>query len=47
MANERAITVYENVGFEIVEEKLSKIEMELDLDGTLTDRLQRPSAERE
>jgi RimJ/RimL family protein N-acetyltransferase len=45
--NERAITVYENVGFEVTEEKLSEIEMELDLDGSLADRLQRPPAERE
>jgi RimJ/RimL family protein N-acetyltransferase len=45
--NERAITVYENVGFEVTKEKLSEIEMELDLDGPLAERLQRPPAERE
>lgn len=45
--NERAITVYENVGFEVAEKKLSEIEMELDIDRSLADRLQRPPAERE
>lgn len=45
--NESAITVYENVGFEVTKEKLSEIEMELDLDGPLAERLQRPPAERE
>lgn len=45
--NKRAITVYENVGFEVAEKKLSEIEMELDLGGSLADRLQRPPAERD
>lgn len=45
--NERAITVYENVGFEVAERKLSEIEMALDLDGSLVHRIQRPPADRE
>ena len=45
--NDRAITVYENVGFEVAERKFSELEMELDLDSSFVERLQRFPAERE
>lgn len=47
VGNECAITVYKNAGFEIAEKKLSEIEMELNINRSLADRLQRPPGERE
>ncbi|NUB93790.1 GNAT family N-acetyltransferase [Haloterrigena sp. SYSU A121-1] len=44
--NKRAITVYENVGFDVTKRKLSELEMELDLEHSLVRRLRRPPADR-
>ncbi|MDF9748496.1 GNAT family N-acetyltransferase [Natrinema salsiterrestre] len=44
--NKRAITVYENIGFDVTERKLSELEMELDLETSFVKRLQRPPADR-
>ncbi len=45
--NDRAITVYRNVGFEVVERMRTELEMELPLRDSLTNRLRRPPAARE
>lgn len=45
--NKRAITVYENVGFDVTKRKLSELEMELELEHSLVERLQRPPADRD
>jgi GNAT superfamily N-acetyltransferase len=45
--NRRAVTVYENVGFEVVERMRSDLEMELSLEKPVAERVQRPSAERD
>lgn len=45
--NKRAITVYQNVGFDVAKRKLSELEMELDLEDSFVERLQRPPAERD
>jgi len=45
--NRRAVTVYENVGFEVVERMRSDLEMELSLEKPVAERVQRPPAERD
>ncbi|WP_121823117.1 GNAT family N-acetyltransferase [Halostella salina] len=45
--NRRAVTVYENVGFEVVERMHSDLEMELSLEQPVAERVQRPPAERD
>ncbi|AGB36598.1 GNAT family N-acetyltransferase [Natronococcus occultus] len=45
--NKRAITVYKNIGFEVVERGLSELSMSLELQSPLAERLQRPPAERD
>lgn len=45
--NERAITVYKNIGFEVLERGLSELSMTLELQPPLTRRVRRPPAERD
>lgn len=45
--NERAITVYKNIGFEVVERGFSELSMTLKLRRPLTRRVRRPPAERD
>ncbi|ELY51513.1 GNAT family N-acetyltransferase [Natronococcus jeotgali] len=45
--NERAITVYKNVGFEVIERGFSELSMALELRQPLTRRVRRPPAERD
>ena len=45
--NKRAITVYENIGFNVTKRTLSELEMELELDSSFVERLQRPPAKRD
>lgn len=44
--NQRAVTVYENVGFETIGQSDLNRTMQLPLDGPIADRVQRPPAER-
>ncbi|NUB90965.1 GNAT family N-acetyltransferase [Haloterrigena sp. SYSU A558-1] len=44
--NRRAVTVYENVGFETIEESALNRTMRLPLDDPIADRVRRPPAER-
>lgn len=44
--NGRAISVYENIGFDVVERTLREIRMELPMDDPVVERAQRPPAER-
>ncbi len=41
--NKRASTVYQNGGFDVAKRKLSELEMELDLEHSLVERLRRPA----
>ncbi|WP_226481095.1 GNAT family N-acetyltransferase [Natrinema amylolyticum] len=45
--NQRAISVYENIGFETVDQSALNTEMQLSLERPLTDRVQRPPADRD
>ncbi|WP_232702321.1 GNAT family N-acetyltransferase [Halobacterium wangiae] len=45
-SNERAISVYENVCFEVAEERMATIVMELSLAEPIADDVQRPPADR-
>jgi RimJ/RimL family protein N-acetyltransferase len=45
--NRRAVTVYKNMGFEVVELECYTYHMRLDLSGSMADRVQRPPAARE
>ncbi|MBX0325442.1 GNAT family N-acetyltransferase [Halomicroarcula sp. F13] len=44
--NDAAVSVYDNVGFDVVEQMDGELEMQLSLDRPLVERLQRPPAER-
>lgn len=44
--NKRAITVYENVGFDVVERQVMDLTMTLDLQEPIVDRVQQPPAAR-
>lgn len=44
---ERAISVYENIGFAVVESTLRELQMEISLENSIAERVQRPPAERD
>lgn len=43
---ERAISVYENIGFDVVESTLRELQMEISLQKSIAERVQRPPSER-
>ena len=45
--NKQAISVYQNIGFEVTDRKLSELAMALELQLPIADRVQRPPAKRE
>lgn len=44
--NQRAITVYDNLGFDVTERLTTEVEVELSLDSSIADCVHRPPAER-
>lgn len=44
--NGPALTVYDNIGFDVIEQLGSEVEMQLSLDDPVADRVRRPPAER-
>ncbi|KOX95452.1 MULTISPECIES: GNAT family N-acetyltransferase [Halorubrum] len=45
--NHAAVTVYDNVGFDVIEQLGGELEMRLSLDDPIADRVRRPPSERE
>lgn len=43
---ERAISVYENIGFDVIESTLRELQMEISLESSIAERVQRPPGER-
>lgn len=43
---DRAISVYENIGFDVVESTLRELQMEISLENSIAERVQRPPGER-